>query len=112
MASYTEIEKENNPKTTIIKYTQELHEKTGRNVIVYYSGWLTVDDGELSIESMDKNGFIDLINNIDESKGLDLILHTPRGSVSATESILIIYMQFLVMILEQLYLKWQCLQEQ
>ena len=88
MASYTEIEKENNPKTTIIKYTQELHEKTGRNVIVYYSGCLSVDDGELSIESMDKNGFIDLINNIDESKGLDLILHTPGGSVSATESII------------------------
>ena len=26
MASYAEIEKENNPKNTIIKYTQELHE--------------------------------------------------------------------------------------
>ncbi len=54
MASYTEIKKENNPKTTIIKYAQELHEKTGRNVIVYYSGWLTVDDYESSIDSMIK----------------------------------------------------------
>ena len=26
MASFAEIEKENNPKTTIIKYAEELHE--------------------------------------------------------------------------------------
>lgn len=54
MATYIEIKNENNPKTTIIKYAQELHEKTGRNVIVYYSGWLTVDDYESSIDSMIK----------------------------------------------------------
>ena len=88
MASFAEIENENNPKTTIIKYARELHEKTGRNVIIYYSGWLTVDENEISIEDMDKNALIDLINNLDASKGVDLILHTPGGFVSATESII------------------------
>lgn len=65
-----------------------MHEKTGRNVIVYYSGWLTVDSDETTIDAMDKNAFIDLINNLDNTKGLDLILHTPGGVVSATESLI------------------------
>ncbi|WP_298523539.1 S49 family peptidase [uncultured Methanobrevibacter sp.] len=88
MATYIEIKNENDPKTTIIKYAQELHEKTGRNVIVYYSGWLTVDDYESSIDSMDKNVFMTIIKGLDKSKGLDLILHTPGGAVSATESLI------------------------
>lgn len=87
MPSFSEIEQENNPKSTIIKYTRKLHEKTGRNVIVYYSGWLTFDD-EVSIDAMDKNGFMNVIKDLNKSKGLDLILHTPGGSVSATESII------------------------
>ena len=37
---------------------------------------------------MDKNGFMSLIKDLDKSKGLDLVLHTPGGSVSATESII------------------------
>lgn len=47
MPSFSEIEQENNPKNTMIKYARKLHEKTGRNVIVYYSGWLTVDEGDI-----------------------------------------------------------------
>lgn len=88
MASYAEIEKENNPKTTIIKYAEELYEKTGRNVIIYYSGWLTKDEEEISIEDMDKNALISLINDLDAFEGVDLILHTPGGFVSATESLI------------------------
>lgn len=88
MASYAKIEKENNPKTTIIKYAKELYEKTGRNVIIYYSGWLTVDENEISIDSMDKNAFMNLIDGLDESEGVDIILHTPGGFVSATESLI------------------------
>ena len=88
MSSFNEIEKENDPKNTIIKYTIELSEKTGRNTIVYYSGWLNTEDEEVSITSMDKNGFITLIKDLDKSKGLDLILHTPGGSIDATESII------------------------
>lgn len=87
MPSFNEIESENNPKNTIIKYARKLHEKTGRNVIIYYSGWLTVDE-EISIDDLDKNGFMSVIKDLDKTKGLDLILHTPGGAVSATESII------------------------
>ena len=88
MPSFREIEEENNPKNTIIKYTRELSEKTGRNTIVYYSGWLTTDDEEISIDSFDKNGFMATIKDLDKKIGLDLVLHTPGGSIDATESII------------------------
>lgn len=88
MSSFKEIEEENNPKNTILKYTKELSEKTGRNTIVYYSSWLNSEYDEVSIKSMDKNGFITLIKDLDKTKGLDLILHTPGGSIDATESII------------------------
>ncbi len=74
------------------KYIAELASQTGRNVIVYYSGWL--QKGNLSqhgfrfdIVDTDKMGFMSTINGLDKSKGLDLVLHTPGGSIGATESI-------------------------
>ena len=75
------------------KYIKQLSKKTGRNVIVYYSGWL--DKSHLgpqagnvfSINDSDKNGFMAAIHNLDRDKGLDLILHTPGGSIAATESL-------------------------
>ncbi len=76
------------------KYVRQLHEHTGRNVIVYYSGWLQKPDvigaglGDLfSINDNDKNGFMAAIHELDRSKGLDLLLHTPGGSIAATESL-------------------------
>lgn len=35
----------------------------------------------------DKNGFMTVIHEMDRSKGLDLILHTPGGETAATESL-------------------------
>lgn len=74
------------------KYINALSEVTGRNTIVYYSGWL--QKGHLSqhgfrfdIVDSDKMGFMSTINGLDKSKGLDLVLHTPGGSIGATESI-------------------------
>jgi hypothetical protein len=75
------------------KYLLELHEYTDRNVIVYYSGWL--EKGFLQrhgvtgfeVNDGDKNGFMATIHNMDRSKGLDLILHTPGGEIAATESL-------------------------
>jgi len=70
------------------KYIKALHEKTGRNVIIYYSGWLqkpTIQGTDLN--DADKNGFMTVIHRLDRSKGLDLILHTPGGETAATESI-------------------------
>jgi hypothetical protein len=75
------------------KYLRELYDLTGRNVIVYYSGWLQkgalLGQGVTGFElnDGDKTGFMSAIHGMDRSKGLDLILHTPGGEVAATESL-------------------------
>ncbi len=75
------------------KYLRNLYEVTGRNVIVYYSGWL--EKGPLlgqgvpgfDVNDSDKTGFMSAIDGLDRSKGLDLLLHTPGGEAAATESL-------------------------
>ena len=75
------------------KYLSDLSALTGRNVITYYSGWLQKRDlvapgfSGFSLDDGDKNGFMAVINGLDRKKGLDLILHTPGGSMAATESL-------------------------
>lgn len=70
------------------KYLRQLYERTKRNVIVYYSGWLQHGNSlALIVNDEDKNGFMTTVNNLDRSKGLDLILHTPGGDTAATESL-------------------------
>lgn len=70
------------------KYLKKLSSKTGRNVIAYYSGWLkSGKDQNVDINDSDITGFMNAINGMDCSKGLDLILHTPGGSPTATEGI-------------------------
>lgn len=71
------------------QYLLQLHQRTGRNVIVYYSGWLSKPDTipNLGIVDEDKNGFMMAVHGLDRSKGLDLMLHTPGGNLGATESI-------------------------
>lgn len=70
------------------QYLKQLHERTGRNVIAYYSSWLQKPNVQgTEIDDGDKNGFMASICGLDRNKGLDLILHTPGGQVAATESI-------------------------
>jgi ATP-dependent protease ClpP protease subunit len=70
------------------KYLKQLSDITGRNTIAYYSCFLTHPGiEEASIADIDKNGFMTVINKLNRSKGLDLILHTPGGNLAATESI-------------------------
>lgn len=72
------------------KYLEQLHKLTGRNVIVYYSGWLQkpeVGGSGTSLDDNDKNGFMAVLQGVDKTKGLDLFLHTPGGGIAATESI-------------------------
>lgn len=73
------------------KYLQALRDNTGRNVIAYYSGFLSKPDAPmLGITDEDKNGFMMAVHSIggqDRRRGLDLILHTPGGSIAATESL-------------------------
>ncbi len=88
MILFEKIEQENNPKNTIIKYMKEYHQKTGRNCILYSSKFITNDSEEVYIDLSDKLGFMTMVEELDKSKGLDLILHVPEGSLTSTESII------------------------
>lgn len=69
-------------------YLTALHAKTNRNVIAYYSGFLSKPHlGGTAINDEDKNGFMMAVHKLDRSKGLDLIIHTPGGGISSTQSI-------------------------
>jgi hypothetical protein len=75
------------------KYLKQFAKQTGRNVIVYYSGWLQKGDIQqhgfsgFALNDGDKNGFMVCVHRLDKAKGLDLVLHTPGGSIGATESL-------------------------
>lgn len=70
------------------KYLEQLRSHTGRNVIAYYSGFLTKSRIEgIEISDDDKNGFMLCIHELTRDKGLDLILHTPGGDGQATASL-------------------------
>ncbi|MBL0911344.1 MAG: S49 family peptidase [Bacteroidia bacterium] len=70
------------------KYLTLIAQKTGRNVIAYYSGWLQKPDApDTEVNDKDKSGFMLAVNKLPRKKGLDLILHTPGGDVAATESL-------------------------
>lgn len=71
------------------KYLAELSNYTGRNVIAYYSGWQA--KGGLAgteIRDEDRDGFMRTVHGLQARRGLDLILHTPGGSIAATQSII------------------------
>ncbi|WP_420788934.1 SDH family Clp fold serine proteinase [Shewanella algae] len=77
------------------KYIKLLAEYRKRNVICYYSGWLTTNGHpvpNLLIDDNDKNGFMNAVYEMDCKKGLDLVLHTPGGMITAAES-LVYYLQ-------------------
>lgn len=70
----------------------QFQKASGRNIIAYYSGWL--QKGQLARQGVrfeitdgDKQGFMSAVHGLDKSLGLDLILHTPGGEISATESL-------------------------
>ena len=70
------------------KTLKDLYKTTGRNVIAYYSGFLTsADNPAVAIEDNDVNGFMTVIRGLDKTKGLDLIIQSPGGDVGATEAI-------------------------
>ena len=70
------------------KYLKKLSEKTGRNIISYYSGWLKQGKNQtIDINDSDITGFMNAIHGLDCTKGVDIILHTPGGNPTATEGI-------------------------
>lgn len=96
MASFAEVEQAmlaaslnpaqvlGNLRATSIK---ALSDYNGRNVIAYYSSFLNRPVQGSDINDMDVNGFMNVVNGMDRSRGLDLILHTPGGGITATEHI-------------------------
>ncbi len=70
------------------KYLKKLFDKTGRNTIAYYSGFLS-KPGILGVDIIDedKNGLMMAVHGMNKKLGLDLILHTPGGSIASAESI-------------------------
>jgi hypothetical protein len=72
-----------------LKYLKELYKKVDRNIICYYSGYLSkprVDDTAINDE--DKNGLMLCVDDMEKGKGLDLFIHTPGGDGAATASII------------------------
>lgn len=70
------------------RYIKELSNYRKRNVIIYYSGWQRRPEApNLDINDGDMEGFMNALHGLDFDKGLDLILHTPGGSPTATEAI-------------------------
>jgi hypothetical protein len=90
MASWHEILEETTaPSIDFVrrKYLKAFSALTGRNVIAYYSGFLTNPNQSSGIIDNDMNGFMNAIHGLDRNNGLDLILHTPGGTVSAAGAI-------------------------
>ena len=77
------------------KYLTQLYQKTGRNVILYASAWTqtgkNIDPGLLSITEEDLQGLMEVVHGLKGDK-LDLIIHSPGGSPTATEA-LVIYLR-------------------
>jgi ClpP class serine protease len=70
------------------KYLKNLFSYTNRNVIAYYSGFLSKPGmAGIDINDEDKNGLMVAIHQLDRSLGLDLILHTPGGSIATAETL-------------------------
>lgn len=90
MPSYLQIQQEANPSggpvSVLSKYMKKFQERTGRNLIIYYSGFLFTNVN-VSIQEQDMEGFMEAVYKMDKKKGLDIIIHTPGGSVAATEGI-------------------------
>lgn len=83
-----EIGKMGSPHDVVRRnYLKKLSDYTGRNTIVYYSGWLQKNVPGTEVNDSDKTGLMTVVNKLDRTRGLDLILHTPGGLTAATESV-------------------------
>lgn len=92
MASFQEIERKVQQGLGVLDSIRrdslrEIDSLTGRNVITYYSAFLTRRGDGTEINDMDLNGFMSVVCKMDRKRGLDLVLHTPGGGITATERI-------------------------
>jgi Serine dehydrogenase proteinase len=73
------------------KYLAALHRKTGRDTVVYFSSYniqrpFPVPAAALSVSQDDIQGFMASLHGL-KGKNLDLVLHSPGGSVEAADQI-------------------------
>ena len=92
MASFQDIENQVRQGQFVLdvlrkQFIVKVSEITGRNVIAYYSTFLTRSCDGMEINDMDLNGFMNVVCKMNRKKGLDLVLHTPGGGIAATEKI-------------------------
>ncbi|HNZ50621.1 MAG TPA: ATP-dependent Clp protease proteolytic subunit [Bacilli bacterium] len=93
MGSWNEILEEiktNNNNVDLVRrtYLKKLSNHTGRNTILYYSGWLEKPQMPgTDITDLDMPGFMTTVNKLNKSQGVDIILHSPGGDPTATEHI-------------------------
>ncbi len=82
---------EYNEANALAEYRQEkikaIAEKTGRNLVTYYSGFLAGKNTDSIISRADRKRFEEIVLDMDPEKGLDVILHTPGGDGETTEYI-------------------------
>ena len=57
MPSFFKIESKNSQNNELVNSLKEYSQKTGRNVILYASNFLSNEDDEVYIDTFDKNGF-------------------------------------------------------
>ena len=72
------------------KYLASQHTHSKRAVILYATNWTSAPDGVppsmISVDEVDVQGFMEVIHGVKETK-LDLILHSPGGSIEAADGI-------------------------
>lgn len=70
-------------------YLTKLNAVTGRNIVVYATDWLEPKGpGQShSITLQDIQGLMEVFKDLDQSKGLDLMLHSPGGDPTAAASL-------------------------
>jgi len=67
-------------------YLTALHERTGRDTILYYTDWLQTPGQAVSITLEDMQAMMEVCKGL-PGPALDIILHSPGGSAEATDSI-------------------------
>lgn len=71
------------------KYLLEAHRLTGRAIILYASNWMSADPSSFSLTTVmeeDLQGFMVAVQGL-KGDQLDLVVHSPGGSVEAVQAI-------------------------
>lgn len=73
------------------KYLAALHKKTGRDTVIYFSSYniqrpFPIPAAALSVTQDDIQGFMASLHKL-KGKSLDLVLHSPGGSIEAADQI-------------------------